>query len=90
MPPKKQAPSFVERVQAGDYRAQLLELRDLLAETISRAEPREVASLSRQLAQVLAILDQLKVPEVSRVDEIARKRAARRSAATKVSDSTGS
>ena len=89
MAPRKTPPTFAERIKAGEYREQLVELRDLLAEAVSKAEPREVAPLARQLSQVLGLLDQLKVPEVSRVDEIARKRQARRSAAAEVSDSTG-
>ena len=65
--------------------ATLRALRDTLAATIDGCEPKEMASLARQLSLVLAQIDELApaVVEVDAVDEIAARRAARRSGGTK-------
>ena len=60
-------------------------LRDALAATIDGCEPKEMASLARQLTIVLAQIDELApvVVEVDAVDEIAARRAARRTGGAK-------
>lgn len=59
----------------------LVALRDVLAETITQAEPRETAALARQLQAVMAALDALPVAEkVNPVDDLKARRAKRRGA----------
>jgi hypothetical protein len=48
-----------------------------------------VAPLAKQLADVLAQLDSMKVPEVSTRDDLARRRTARRAAAQIPGDAAG-
>lgn len=74
-------PDFGDEVASGDRRRGLLALRDRLAEAIEAAEPGQVAPLAKQLSDVLAQLDQLRVPEVSARDDLANRRVARRAAA---------
>lgn len=73
-------PDLVDAV-GGDRIGALEALRDLLAERLEKAGPRDTASLAKQLGDVLRELADLKPSEESdSVDEIARKRAARRAA----------
>lgn len=76
--------SLVEKAEQGDRRATLEALRDRLARQIEDTDSgRDVAALGRLLADVLAQLDSLPTSaEVSRADEIAARRAARRAGAT--------
>ena len=82
MPRRKQQPEGLSGLAAtGDRRASLEALRDLLARQLETAE-RDVPALARQLREVMAELDALPNPkEKSPVDELTRKRAARRSKA---------
>jgi hypothetical protein len=57
-------------------------LRDRLAQALIDAAPYAVAPLARQLAEVLRQLDELPNSEVSVVDNLAARRAARRSNAS--------
>jgi hypothetical protein len=62
-------------------RDRLAALRDrLAAETDATNSPRILAALSRQFVTVIAAGSEMKNPAGSRVDEIARRRAARRAA----------
>jgi len=62
-------------------RAVLEALRDRLAAEIDATDlPYVVAALAPQLVKVIEALRKLKVPRGSRVDEIAKQRAARRAA----------
>lgn len=76
------ASEFAKTIAEGKYDAQLLALRDHLAERLESAAHREAAPLARQLAIVLERIAAQSKPEVSRVDDLASKRAARRSEAT--------
>src|SRR5690606_4133179 len=72
-----------EVTASGDRRASLEALRQVLARAIEAGpSPRDLAALSRQLTAVMAELDTLSAPkEVSPVDELAARRAARLAAA---------
>lgn len=78
----KPAPkSLPEIVKEGDHRASLLALRDHLAERLLSAD-KDAAPIARQLTIVLRELEALPNPAVeSKVDEIAKRRAARRAKA---------
>lgn len=79
-PRRVKAPAtLTEVVKAGDYRASLEALRDKLAAEIE-AGSGNTAALAKQLADVLHKLADMKPPEVSKVDDLAKRRAARRSA----------
>ncbi len=69
----------------GDRVAILKALRDRLADDLDNAEePRDVAALALRLSDVLAQIDAMPTSEkVSRADEIADRRAARRRAGAK-------
>lgn len=68
---------------SGSYLDRLIALRDLLAERLAAAGARDTAAIARQLADVDARIDELSAPEASDdVDEITRRRAARRAAAS--------
>lgn len=75
--------SLVEKAAEGDRRATLEALRDRLAGQIDSTDSgRDVAALGRLLADVLSQLDAIPdAAEVSRADEIAARRAARRAGA---------
>lgn len=61
----------------------LIALRDRLAREIDKcSSPRDLAALSRQLVDVLERLAAIKPPTASKVDELAKKRARRRGAAS--------
>ena len=62
-----------------DYRNRLIELRDLLTQTIKEAPPAYRAALARQLQAVLAELASLPDPgaEPSLADQLRARRAAR-------------
>ncbi|WP_433232380.1 hypothetical protein ACQP2H_10495 [Micromonospora sp. CA-248260] len=70
---------FVGIMQEGTYVEKLEALRDHLAERLTTAEHREAASISKQLSEVLAKLQQVspQVKEASRVDVLRAKREAR-------------
>lgn len=74
---------LVGTVDAGDRLAALRALRHRLAEAIEHpaTHPRDLAALARQLASVMREVEQLEQArplEVDSVDELERKRAARR------------
>ena len=73
---------FLSSVTEGDRPAQLAAMRDNLALMISLAEPKEVAALNRELRAVLDDLDKVPAQKGSTVDEIAKRRADRRAAAS--------
>ncbi|MFW5415121.1 hypothetical protein J0910_00410 [Nocardiopsis sp. CNT-189] len=71
-----------EAVAGGDRAAALEALRDELARRLPDAGDREAASLATQLRLVLADLDALSAgEEADIVDDLAKRRAARRSGA---------
>lgn len=77
--------SLRESAASGDRMAALADLRDLLASNIEACESlRDLAALSARLQSVLAEIDELQPPEQKgdAVDEIAKRRAARRSGGT--------
>ena len=71
-------------VRGNDYRASLVALRDFLARQLDQCESlRDVASLSARLSAVLADIEALpNKAEVSAADEIAQRRASRRTGST--------
>lgn len=72
----------LEQVVAGnDYRASLTALRDFLARQLDECDSmRDAASLTARLADVLERIEAIPgEAEVSAADEIARRRASRRS-----------
>lgn len=75
-------PDFIEAVTSGDRRKALTALRDLLTYRLAGCKSeRDIASLSKQLMDVLKELDGVPNPqERSAVDEVAERRAARRGA----------
>jgi len=78
--PVKKPEGLVAAAASGDRRAALLALRDELARRLVDAE-RDAAPLARQLTIVLEQIDALPVPgEASRVDDLAKRRQARRAA----------
>ncbi len=76
------ASQFSETIASGQYDAQLIALRDHLAERLESAAHREAAPLARQLAIVLERIAAQSKPEVSSVDDLAAKRSRRRAKAT--------
>ena len=81
--PAKKPVGLVAAVASGDRREALLALRDELARRLVDAD-RDVAPLARQLTIVLRDIEQLPVPgEKSRVDDLAKRRAVRRTAANR-------
>ena len=91
-PPRKRSPKppaepvapkgLVEIVAAGDRRESLIALRDELARRLVEAD-KDVAAIARQLFNTLQAIAELPAPaERSTLDEIAAKRAARRTAAS--------
>lgn len=80
--PKPVVKTMVDVVAEGDRRTALVALRDHLASRLLVAE-RDVAPLARQLTEVLRQIDELPAPETeSKLDDLAGRRAARRSKAT--------
>jgi len=68
-----------EEVASGDLRRSLVALRDVLAVTLTEAEPRERAPLARQLTVVLERIAAIpEAEEESLTDELRRRREARR------------
>lgn len=68
---------------SGDRRTALEALRDHLAAALEVADERSVAPIANQLRQVLADLDEIPAAEeASTVDDLAARRATRRSAAS--------
>lgn len=91
-PPRKRAPKppvepvspkgLVDVVAAGDRRESLIALRDELARRLVLAD-KDIAAIARQLTNILQAIAELPAPaERSTLDEIAAKRAARRTAAS--------
>lgn len=75
-----------ESAPSGDRLAALRDLRDLLARNIETCDSlRDLAALSGRLQAVLAEIDELtpKEAEGDGIDEIAQRRAARRSGGAK-------
>lgn len=75
---------LAEVVANGDRRQSLLALRNRLAEEIDKplTMPRDVAVLSKQLAEVIREIDALpNAAEVSEVADLAKRRESRRKAA---------
>lgn len=72
---------LVTAARSGDQRKALEALRDRLAFEASTAEGSQLAALSKQLVDVLGKLDGLKVPEVSKRDDIKAQREKRRASA---------
>ena len=73
---------FAQIVASGDRRKSLEATRDLLAGTLEICEPKEVASLTRQLVAVLGELEAFPDAKVvSPVDDLGARRNARRKAA---------
>lgn len=78
--------SVLGAARTDDYLKTLIAMRDMLARSIDECESmRDLASLNKQLADVLKLIDELKPAEQvgDVVDEIAQRRAARRSRAAK-------
>lgn len=69
---------FRETVAGGDLRGSLEALRDLLAERLEGAEPRETAAIARQLADVILRLDGLPGAEKSELDDLEARRKRRK------------
>lgn len=66
-------------VSAGDRRKALEAIRDRLAAELEVAGGREVASVAKELRETIRELDSMPLPEGdSGVDQLAKKRAARR------------
>lgn len=73
--------SVADAARSGDRIRTLTALRDLLAERLDAAGARDTSAIARQLADVLRELEELKIPEeLDSVDEVSRKRDARRAA----------
>lgn len=71
--------SLPEEVASGDLRRSLVALRDVLAVTLTEAEPKERAPLARQLTVVLERIAAIpEAEEESLTDELRRRREARR------------
>lgn len=71
--------SLTAKVQEGDRRASLVELRNLLASRLEAASPRDTAALARQLTDVLREIEGIKEDsKEDKADELARRRANRR------------
>ena len=77
----------MDGLRSPDLREALTALRDLLAQRIADADPNSTAPLARQLADVLLKLDGLPGEEQSDLDDLTRRREARRA---QVSDDSGS
>ena len=71
--------SLRDTLAEGDREESLIALRDHLAELLEKASPRDASPLSRQITAIVEKLAEMKKPERSRVDELASKRATRRS-----------
>ena len=91
-PPRTRAPKspaepaapkgLVAVIAAGDRRDSLIALRDELARRLVEAD-KDIAAIARQLTNTLQAIAELPAPaERSTLDEIAAKRAARRTAAS--------
>lgn len=74
-------PSGLAAAVAAGRRDALTALRDHLALALEQAAPERAAPLAKELREVLRELDALAEPKGSTVDDLARRRAARRSAA---------
>ncbi|MGC5330986.1 hypothetical protein [Micromonospora sp. DT62] len=69
---------FSHVMQKGTYREQLEAIRDLLAERLVKAFPKDAAGIAKQLGEVLAELEQLNADEEgsSPLDELLASREA--------------
>ena len=70
---------FSELPKNPDRRAQLTELARILRISIDEADPQSRAALAKQLRDTLSELDQLPTAKQDTVDDVAKKRAQRRS-----------
>lgn len=70
-------PSLQQIVKKGDRKDSLVALRDLLASTLSVAEPQFVAALAGRLRDVLAEIESLIPSERSAADDLKAKRDSR-------------
>lgn len=70
---------FMDTIRSGNRRDSLIALRDQLADAIAdQPGARDLASLSKQLREVLEEIDELSGgKEVSHADELRQRRAAR-------------
>lgn len=75
------AKSFTDLIGSGDRRTGLLALRDRLARELESTD-RDVASLARQLREVIREIDELPaLQQESTLDDLANRRASRRAKA---------
>lgn len=69
----------LDGLRSPDRAEALAALRDTLATSLAEAAPKEVAALAKQLRDTIRELEQVAEPrEVSVVDDLASRRAARR------------
>lgn len=69
-----------DEIASGDRQRALEALREAVAAQLEEAEPKEAAALSRELRQILGELDKLSAgARGDSVDDLAARRAARRS-----------
>jgi hypothetical protein len=81
--------SVADAAATGDRRATLLAMRDSLATAMDSAEFSVLAQIAGRLSAVLAELDAMPTEEVSLSDQLAQRRADRRSAAKVASQAVG-
>lgn len=72
------AKDLVNAVESGDRREALEAIRDRLAAEMAGAEGRDAATIAKELRAVMTELDALPGGEVSKLDDLAARRAARR------------
>jgi hypothetical protein len=83
MPPARPAPKKIPLTLPGDTKGDLRALRDRLVAEIERSEGSAVAALAKQLADTLKALAAMpNEREKSTVDDLSKRRAARRKNAT--------
>lgn len=69
----------LEAARSGDVRTSLVAIRDNLALRLENCPARDAAAIAKQLSDVIQQIDELPKPEgASLVDQLARKRADRR------------
>jgi len=78
MPAPRKAKTTAQVVAGGDYRASLEAIRDRLAAEMATAEGASLASVAKQLADVLSRLENLPSKEASALDDLAKRRTRRR------------
>jgi hypothetical protein len=81
---------LVDVVAEGDRRASLEAVRDRLAAAMGQAEPNVIAQIAGRLQAVMREIADLPVAEkVSKADELAARRKARRAAAARGTSAAG-